>query len=75
MHSSLLQSSSCLSEPVHLSPPLESSMCLDLLRNLVPPPHVFVQEDHSPYSFHTQSTKMKIFSKLETYIHKHVIIE
>ena len=44
-----------VAEPLHDAPPLAAGVVSDLVRVLVPAPHVAVQLDHSPYSPHMQS--------------------
>ena len=47
-----------VAEPLHDAPSLAAGVVSDLVRVLVPEPHVAVQADHSPYSPHMQSIMM-----------------
>ena len=45
-----------VASPSQAFPPLDSGVDTYLWRDFSPPPHVFEQDDHSPYDPHSQST-------------------
>ena len=51
-----MQVPTSVAEPVHGLPPFDAGVAIDLVRVLVPPPHVAEQVDHTPYAPHAQST-------------------
>ena len=51
--------------PSQAFPPFDAGVETDLWQDFSPPPHVFEQDDHSPYGPHLQSTGSKI-----EYMHK-----
>ena len=59
-HASGLHCPVSVAEPEHGAPPFDAGVASGLVRVLVPPPQVAEQEDHSPYSPHTQSTSVSL---------------
>ena len=59
-HPSVLHGLVSVASPSQAFPPLDTGLEADLWRDFSPPPHVFEQDDHSPYNPQLQSTGSKI---------------
>ena len=55
-HALELQVPVSVADPVHGLPPFDTGVATDLVRVLIPGPHVPEQVDHAPYAPHAQST-------------------